>query len=54
MERPYQMLQSTSFPDATSFRHLRLAVAGNPDPSAWGDASSSAPDSGSVPACPTS
>jgi autoinducer 2-degrading protein len=36
MERPYQLLQSTSFPDATSFRHLRLAVAGDPDPSAWG------------------
>jgi (4S)-4-hydroxy-5-phosphonooxypentane-2,3-dione isomerase len=38
MARPYQMLQSTSFPDATSFRHLRLAVAGNPDPSAWTEA----------------
>jgi (4S)-4-hydroxy-5-phosphonooxypentane-2,3-dione isomerase len=36
MERPYELLQSTSFPDATSFRHLRLAVAGDPDPSAWG------------------
>ena len=36
MERPYQLLQSTSYPDATSFRHLRLAVAGDPDPSAWG------------------
>jgi quinol monooxygenase YgiN len=36
MARPYQLLQSTSFPDATSFRHLRLAVAGDPDPSAWG------------------
>jgi (4S)-4-hydroxy-5-phosphonooxypentane-2,3-dione isomerase len=35
MRRPYQLLQSTSFPDATSFRHLRLAVAGDPDPSAW-------------------
>jgi (4S)-4-hydroxy-5-phosphonooxypentane-2,3-dione isomerase len=35
MERPYQLLQSTSFPDATSFRHLRLAFAGDPDPSAW-------------------
>jgi quinol monooxygenase YgiN len=34
MEHPYQMLQSTSFPDAASFRHLRLAVAGDPDPSA--------------------
>jgi autoinducer 2-degrading protein len=35
MERPYQMLQTTSFPDEESFRHLRLAVAGSPDPSAW-------------------
>jgi autoinducer 2-degrading protein len=35
MERRYQMLQSTSFPDEASFRHLRLAVAGSPDPSAW-------------------
>jgi (4S)-4-hydroxy-5-phosphonooxypentane-2,3-dione isomerase len=35
MARPYQMLQSTSFPDAASFRHLRLAVAGSPDPSSW-------------------
>jgi quinol monooxygenase YgiN len=36
MERPYQLLQSTSFPDSMSFRHLRLAVAEDPDPSAWG------------------
>lgn len=40
MERPYQMLQSTSFPDAASFRHLRLAVAGSSDPSSWASATS--------------
>jgi hypothetical protein len=32
---PYQLLQSTTFPDQVSFRHLRLAVSGNPDPAAW-------------------
>jgi quinol monooxygenase YgiN len=32
---PYQMLQSTTFPDDDSFRHLRLAVCGDPDPAAW-------------------
>lgn len=35
MAQPYQMLQSTSFPDDASFRHLRLAVCGAPEPSAW-------------------
>jgi quinol monooxygenase YgiN len=32
---PYQMLQSTTFPDDDSFRRLRLAVCGDPDPAAW-------------------
>lgn len=32
---PYQLLQSTTFPDDASFRHLRLAVAGGEDPSGW-------------------
>jgi quinol monooxygenase YgiN len=32
---PYEMLQSTSFPDDESFRHLRLAVGGDPTPQAW-------------------
>jgi quinol monooxygenase YgiN len=32
---PYQLLQSTTFPDQQSFRHLRLAVGGNPDPASW-------------------
>jgi quinol monooxygenase YgiN len=35
LAQPYQLLQSTTFPDDDSFRHLRLAVSGDPDPSAW-------------------
>src|SRR4051794_1619258 len=35
MAEPYQMLQSTTFPDDESWRHLRLAVAGSEDPAAW-------------------
>ena len=32
---PYQLLQSTTFPDQLSIRHLRLAVSGDPDPASW-------------------
>ena len=35
MAKDYEMLQSTTFPDDASFRHLRLAVCGDPDPAAW-------------------
>jgi quinol monooxygenase YgiN len=35
LARPYQLLQSTTFPDDDSFRHLRLAVCGDPDPTVW-------------------
>ncbi len=35
MAEPYEMLQSTTFPDDESFRHLRLAVAGSMDPASW-------------------
>ncbi len=32
---PYQLLQSTTFPDDDSFRYLRLAVSGNANPGDW-------------------
>lgn len=35
MAKPYEMLQSTTFPDDASLRHLRLAVCGDPNPAAW-------------------
>jgi (4S)-4-hydroxy-5-phosphonooxypentane-2,3-dione isomerase len=35
LAEPYQMLQSTTFPDDASWRHLRMAVAGSEDPASW-------------------
>jgi quinol monooxygenase YgiN len=35
LAQPYQLLQSTTFPDDDSLRHLRLAVSGDPNPATW-------------------